>query len=255
MEVRFIAGNDGLADALAAGLTAPGSADARAAAQLAVDRILHRWFERAENVGLHQSMSRHQVDELTSAYLAGFDADPLAVTRVLTHEIMDRIAERLGAHRLVDTTPANARKADRVEPIYPDSTVIVVTRDGRDVAASFAKQTFGPDNPLEALSQWEQRMLRAHRAAARSRPGRVLTIQLVDLVVRDRVGVLGEICEFVGVDVDPGMRAWFDENVTAHGMHPNRWRGDFDADACARIESHYEEACERLTAAGVRIPD
>lgn len=255
MEVRFITGNDGLADALAVGLAAPGSANAGAAAALAVDRIMHRWYERAENVGLHQSMSRQQVEELTSAYLGGFDADPLAVTRILTYEIMDRIAERLGAHRLVDTTPANARKADRVEPIYPQSTVIVVTRDGRDVAASFAKQTFGPNDPYEALSQWEQRMLRAFKAAARSSPGRVLTVQLVDLVVRSRTGVLNQICEFVGVDADPEMIAWFDENVTSQGMHPNRWRADFDADTCARIEAQYEEACERLTAAGVPIPD
>lgn len=43
MEVRFITGNDGLADALATGLAAPGSASAHAAAALAVDRILHRW--------------------------------------------------------------------------------------------------------------------------------------------------------------------------------------------------------------------
>lgn len=96
-----------------------------------------------------------------------------------------------------------------------------MTRDGRDVAASFASQDFGPGNPFEALSQWEQRMLRTHKAVARCRPGRVLTIQLIDLVVRDRPGVLESLCSFVGVDVDAGMVAWFDANVTAAGMHPD----------------------------------
>ena len=38
---------------------------------------------------------------------------------------MDRIAAQLGASRLVDTTPANARKADRLDPVYPESTVVV----------------------------------------------------------------------------------------------------------------------------------
>lgn len=89
---------------------------AEASARLAVDRLLlHRWFERAENVGLHQSMSRHDLEKLTDEYLASFAADPLTATRRLTYEIMDRIADRLHAPRLVDTTPANARKADRVE--------------------------------------------------------------------------------------------------------------------------------------------
>lgn len=255
MEVRFVAGNDGLADALAAATDAPGSAEALAAAQLAVDRILHRWFMRAENVGLHQSMSRHEAERMTAEYLANFGTDPLRATRRLTYEIMDRIADRLGAARLVDTTPANARKADRLEPIYPQSTVVVVTRDGRDVAASFAGQPFGPDNPFEALSQWEQRMLRTRKAVSRSRAGRVLTIQLIDLVVRERTAVMAELCAFVGVDVDARMVAWFDEHVTAEGMHPGRWRSDFDADTCDRIDSQYARACERLVAAGVEIPD
>ena len=126
MEVRFIAGNDGLADALAAGTKDPGSDLAEASARLAVDRLLHRWFERAENVGLHQSMSRHDLEKLTDEYLASFAADPLTATRRLTYEIMDRIADRLHAPRLVDTTPANARKADRVESIYPQSTLSLI---------------------------------------------------------------------------------------------------------------------------------
>ena len=61
MEVRFITGNDGFADALAATLRAPGSTKAMAAARLAVDRLQDRWFQRAEHVGLHESMSRADV--------------------------------------------------------------------------------------------------------------------------------------------------------------------------------------------------
>lgn len=254
MEVRFIAGNDGLADALAAALDAPGSDSASVAASLAVDRILHRWFMRAENVGLHQSMSRHEIETMTSQYLIDVASDPTLATRRLTYEIMDRIAERLGASRLVDTTPANARKADRLEPIYPQSSVVVVTRDGRDVAASFASQSFGPNNPYEALSQWEQRMLRTHKAVRRCSPGRVLTIELLDLVVRDRSATVARLCAFLGVEVDPQMVAWFDEHVTASGMHPGRWRDDLDADMAARLDSQYEKACERLVAAGVTVP-
>ena len=61
MEVRFIAGNDGLADALAVGLRKPGSPKSLAAAELAADRLLNRWFERTPDVGLHTSMSREDV--------------------------------------------------------------------------------------------------------------------------------------------------------------------------------------------------
>ncbi len=255
MEVRFIAGNDGLADALALGLRRPGSPKSLAAADLAVDRLLTRWFERAPGVGLHTSMSREDVERWAHEYLVAFPDEPLDATRSLTTRIMGRIAEKLGASRLVDTTPANARKADRLEPIYPESTVVVVTRDGRDVAASFVSQTFGPDDVFEALDQWEQRMLRTHAAVAACRPGRVVTIQLMDLVVNDRAGTLERLCSAVGVAVDAGMVEWFDANVTASGAHPGRWRSDFDEDTCARIDAHYADAVGRLTALGVDIPE
>lgn len=254
MEVRFIAGNDGLADALALGLRKPGSAKSLAAADLAVDRLLHRWFERTPDVGLHTSMSREDVERWAHEYLVGFPTDPLDATRSLTTRIMDRIAEKLGASRLVDTTPANARKADRLEPIYPESTVVVVTRDGRDVAASFVSQSFGPDDVFEALEQWEQRMLRTHTAVAACRPGRVVTIELMDLVVNDREGTLERLCSAVGVPVDAAMVEWFDSNVTARGAHPGRWRHDFDEETCARIDERYALAVEHLTALGVDIP-
>lgn len=254
MEVRFITGNDGLADALAVALRKPGSARSEAAAQLAVDRLLHRWFERAPEVGLHQSMTIEELERWSHEYLVGMAEDPTGATRTLTRRIMARIAERLGAARLVDTTPANARKADRAEPVYPESVVVVVTRDGRDVAASFVSQAFGPDDVFDALDQWEQRMLRTHQAVTACRPGRVLTIELMDLVVADRAGTLDRLCTHVGVPVDPVMVGWFDANVTPEGMHPGRWRRDFDEDTVDRIDEHYGRAVERLRSAGVDIP-
>jgi hypothetical protein len=254
MEVRFIAGNDGFADALSVALRKPGSARARAASELAVDRLLNRWFERAPQVGLHTSMSRSDVADWAQQYLTDVDGDPVTATRALVMTIMDRIAATLGANRLVDTTPANARKADRLEPIYPQSSVVVVTRDGRDVAASFVSQSFGPDDVFDALIQWEQRMLRTHAAVAACRPGRVLTIELMDLVVTRRAETLERLCSFLSLPVDEEMVQWFDANVTPEGAHPGRWRRDFDEATCLRIDAVYAESVERLQAAGVDIP-
>ena len=73
MEVRFIAGNDGLAERTRPnGLRRPGSPNWVAAADLAVDRLLTRWFERAPGVGLHTSMSREDVERWAHEYLVAF---------------------------------------------------------------------------------------------------------------------------------------------------------------------------------------
>lgn len=254
MELRFITGNDGVADALAVATVKPGSSKAMRAAELAADRIRYRWYERAENVGLHTSVERHLLEAWVEEYLASFPADALTATRTLVFQVMAAVAQSVGADRWVDTTPANARKADRVEPIYPESKVIVVTRDGRDVAASFVQQSFGPDDVFEALDQWEQRMLRSHRAALRSRPDRVMTIELIDLVARDRRGSLQSLCSFLGVDEDQGMTDWFDAHVTADNAHVGRWRAQFDDRTAGQIDEYYEQICTRLEAEGVTIP-
>jgi len=254
MEVRFITGNDGIADALAVAMRKPGSSKAEAASRLAVSRILERWFERAPNVGLHTSMSRDEVSDLCEVYLEQAQTDPRAAARAITYAIMARVAGALGADRWVDTTPANARKADRVEPIYPDSTVIIVNRDGRDVAASFVHQSFGPDDVFVALDQWEQRMLRIHRAVANSRPARIVQVDLVELVRTARYETVESMCSGIGVSMDAQMLDWFDQNVTADGAHGGRWRRDFDADLVAQIDDAYLAISERLVAAGVSIP-
>jgi len=254
MEVRFLTGNDGVADALRLGLKKPGSKKAHAAAELAVDRLLHRWYFRAENVGLHTALAQEDLERLTYEYLARFDEQPHEAALALTNGILTAIAATLRPGRFVDTTPANARKADLVEPIYPDSKVIIVIRDGRDVAASFTRQSFGPDDVFTALDQWGKRMLKSHQAALASNPARIHVMDLADLVRNDRMGTLHELLAFLGVDAAPEMIAWFDEQMSANSAHIGRWRSDFDAETVQRIDEEYQQIVEHLRSQGVRIP-
>ena len=254
MEVRFITGNDGVVDAMRVGIRKPGSQRASDAAQRAAERILERWYYRAEHVGLHTALAREDIERLTHRYVATFQADPVRASRELTDAILAAVAATLRPGRLVDTTPANARKADLLEPLYPHSKVIVVIRDGRDVAASFTRQSFGPDDVFEALDQWASRMLKSHQAAQASTPSRIHVVDLADLVRDARVDALAALMSFLEVESDPGMVTWFDTEMTAAGAHIGRWRTDFDAETVQRIDGRYRELTEDLAAQGVRIP-
>lgn len=251
MEVRFIAGRHGLAEALDTAQRHPDQA--AAVSELAVDRLKNRWYFRAEEVGLHTTVARPDLDTWCADYCGGFGTDPVGATRRLTAQIMQRVVAPLPGSQWVDTTPANARNADLVTRIYPNGRVIAVERDGRDVAASFVQQPFGPDDPFQALRKWEQRTLRIHQAAKACPPDRMLIVQLMDLVAKDRAGALQRICEFLGLAVDAEMVAWFDDNVTADAAHPDRWRRQFDRKTADRLDKRYAEAVQRLRAQGVQV--
>lgn len=252
MEVRFITGRHGLAEALDAAQQNPDESEQVSA--LAVDRLKHRWYFRAEDVGLHITVARPDLDAWCADYRSGFASDAVAATQQLTAQIMQRVVAPLPGSRWVDTTPANARNADLVTRIYPNAQIIAVERDGRDVAASFVQQPFGPDDPFQALRKWEQRTMRLHLAAKACAPSRMLIVQLMDLVAQDRMGTLQRICDFLGLPVDQSMIAWFDANVTADAAHPERWRRQFDRKTADRLDKRYAEAVDRLGAAGIPAP-
>ena len=250
MEVRFITGNNGIVDALAKA----GKPAGLKAAELAVDRIHKRWFFRTENVGLHTSMSREFVTETTDRYLAHFENRPQHASQVLVYSIMEKVALGCDAERWVDTTPANARKANLITPIYPQQKVIVMVRDGRDVAASFVHQDFGPSDVFEAVALWEKRMIKSDQAVKRCAAGVVLTLDLQDLVVTERDASLDLILEHCEIDDSLEMRDWFNARVTPDGAHAGRWRRDFYDSTCAVIDKVYSDSCERLRELGISIP-
>jgi len=254
-EIRFLANDHGVAEALT---MARGSFRRRlrskSEARLCLDRTKTLWFWRAAKIGLHTSITIEEVDALGQAYLAEFGKDPLAASQKFTYAIMAKVAANAEGRRWVDTTPANARISEQIEPIYPESQVIAMIRDGRDVAASFVEQNFGPNEIFASLRQWEQRTLLIHKATLASRPGRCIIVDMLDLVDRERESTLQRICDFLGVPVDPGMKAWFDETVNAENAHVGRWRTQFDSETTLEIDRVYGEMVEQLRDQGVQIP-
>lgn len=254
-EVRFIANDHGFAEALAmkrGGLRQRWRAQAEA--EKAVKRAKTTHFFRNQKTGLHTSISLEELDVLGDAYLTRFRREPVEATQEFVHAVMRKVAAPAEGRRWVDGTPANARITDLIEPIYPDCQVIAIIRDGRDVAASFVEQKFGPNEIFTSLQQWETRTRRMHLAVQRCRPGRILTIDMLDLVDRQRDATLQQVFDFLGLPVDPGMKAWFEENVDADRAHVGRWRSQFDEATTKRIDATYADMVRRLTAEGVRVP-
>lgn len=254
-EVRFLANNPGMATALgmkSAGF--PRNLRAKSLAQKAIKRSQGAYFKRPNNSGLQKWLTIDEMRELGDHYLERFGKEPLEATREFTYAVMDKVAAPAEGRRWVDGTPANARVTDLIEPIYPDCQVVAIIRDGRDVAASFVEQTFGPNEILESLREWGRRSLRMHQAVQRCRPGRILTIDMLDMVQNAREESLQQVCEHLDIPVDPGMMQWFAENVSVERAHVGRWRTQFDDDTTQKIEDLYASIVADLRKQGVRIP-
>ncbi|MGQ0766686.1 MAG: sulfotransferase family protein [Gemmatimonadota bacterium] len=121
--------------------------------------------------------------------------------------IMEAIARRQGVIRWAETTPDHILHVDQIARELPEALFIHVIRDGRDVAASMARQgwvrPFALDRArpaLAAAAYWGWLVEEGRRAGSRI-PGRYLEVRYESLVERP-VETLTEIGSFISHDLD-----------------------------------------------------
>jgi len=247
-ELRFIASVGGLADAYAGACTP----------RKVVENLFAHWFIRIKpsgvKSGLFRRVSQEEMQFLTDRYLEDFDTDSFAVSRAFAETIISSRTRRNPELRWVDTTPANARNADRVLALFPEGRVVHMMRDGRDVAASFVSKSFGPSEVFVGLDAWRDRVMEAHEAEQRCPAGRVLRVDLDALTDTDRNGTLHTLLEFLNLPEDERLQTWFDSHVVAAQANAGRWRKDYDNKTARAIDERYATIIDELDAAGVAHP-
>jgi hypothetical protein len=92
---------------------------------------------------------------------------------------------------------------ERLLGIWPHARVVILVRDGRDVALSLKRMPFGPNNAW-AAAQWWARGIRAGAAAQERHPDNVLTVRYEDLA-REPARRVPPVCEFLGLTYRPEM--------------------------------------------------
>ncbi len=204
--------------------------------------------------GLHQGMTRAFLDEALATFRRDFVDDPLASSAGLVRALLDPQAERRSATAWVDTTPHNSLRAQRIADLMPDARHIHLIRDGRDVAASVLRMVWGPKTPADALEWWRWRVLHAHRAFTDIGPERAHEVVFERLVATDRDATLEGLLAFLGHEVTPSVRDYFERHMPVERGHVARWRQDFDADARAEFERTYARMHAELADEGVPLP-
>ncbi len=133
----------------------------------------------------------------------GLDAD--AARRFALAAPFAAYARQQGKPAWGDKTPHYVHHIDTLLRLWPDARVVVLVRDGRDVACSLRSMPFGPNNAW-AAAQWWARGIRAGERAVRRHPGAVTTVRYEDLVA-DPATHVASVCAFLGLRYEPEMLA------------------------------------------------
>ena len=85
-----------------------------------------------------------------------------------------------------DKTPKYLFDIDILNKLFPDARYIHIIRDGRDVALSFIRQWFGPNDFVSAMKFWERNVTFIRKMLNMLPDSQVMEIRFEDLVEKPR---------------------------------------------------------------------
>lgn len=213
-----------------------------------VDRMNGPFFRRTTADGprgLHLIADEQTVADSVEAFAEQFEIDRFMAARDLLLAFVQPIADREGKPGWVEMTPWNIGVAPMLYRIFPEMKLVHMIRDGRDVAASVAGMWWGPDDPVDGLYWWFERIQGAEAATRMLPRGGVHLVALEDLTVRARGTSLRELCDYLGIAEGP-LQPFFESEMAPEFAHAGRWRRDLTPGATKRIESTYEAMVKDL---------
>lgn len=114
-----------------------------------------------------------------------------------------------GKRRWVEKTPAHVHAIGRILRLYPDARILLLIRDGRDVAVSLRKRT---GNFAAGVARW----VRDNRAAEPYWNHPQVFRFTYEALVGDFEATMARVCEFIGEPYEEAMR-----NFHERPLHPS----------------------------------
>lgn len=248
VEARFHAARGGLCDVL----------NGKARFEGFAKRCREDWWKRGlrGQTGLQSILEREQLDAALEEFRTGLVNEPWEAGRRLVHALLDPSAARDGKPSWVEVTGGNIRSSPTLLRLFPDARFINMFRDGRAVVGGIINKTDMPDDPTVALNHWEARVRSADQAMRTLPPGTVMVMPLDDLTALDREGAFRRLVEFLELEEDGPMRAYFDEHISGDRAHVGRWRERMPPPEARRVDRRYRKVVRQLRREGVEwVPE
>ncbi|MEV4578426.1 sulfotransferase [Nonomuraea jabiensis] len=168
---------------------------------------------------LHVRRLRVQFDtNLAAKAMAALGHNQADLEHLLWDRVLHRELVRSGKRFIVDKTPANAFAYQRIAACWPDARFVFLLRHPASIAASWHEASPDKRTPEEAALD-ALRYMKAVQRARSALPG--LTVRYEELSA-DPEKATREICEFLGLEWEPGMLSYGQQTVLEKGL--GDWR-------------------------------
>ena len=214
----------------------------------------HRVRVDGQPRGLYNLLRRREFDAALARFEEGYPDDPIAACRRLYLDLLGGVAERKGKPGLVEMSSHNVRESQTLMRLFPEAKIVHALRDGRDSASSVTGKTWGPRSTRAAIGWWADRLRAIERGVRGSEDGapfsipedRFRVVLLDDLVGAGRESEYAGLLDFLGIGDEPGMREFFEREMTPAAAHVGRWRHDTPMPVRAMIQRRYVRTVAQL---------
>jgi hypothetical protein len=201
--------------------------------------------------GLVQGITEEQLAEISSRFSSSYKKDLLVASRQFFYDLSSCQFKKDTVRYFADSTPVNTMQAHFIYQLFPDALFINMIRDGRDVAYSVSKESWGPSDPFKGLKWWGNRVLVSHQSLSQLPNKQHLEIRLEELIVSDRENQYLKILNFLGISDHPSVLEFFSLEMRPEKMSQGEWKEKVK-DPIA-FDKEYDKVLSKLKQQGINI--
>jgi hypothetical protein len=201
--------------------------------------------------GLVQGVTEEQLTDISSRFSSSYKKDLLVASRQFFYDLSSCQFKKDKVRYFADSTPVNTMQAHFIYQLFPDALFINMIRDGRDVAYSVSKESWGPSDPFKGLKWWGNRVLVSHQSLSQLPNKQHLEIRLEELIVSDREAQYLKILNFLGISDHPSVREFFNLEMRPEKMSQGEWKEKVK-DPIA-FDKEYDKVLLKLKQQGINI--
>jgi hypothetical protein len=203
--------------------------------------------------GLYKVVERDRFEAAVAEFKRAYPEDLDLACRNLFLDLLWPLAEQEGKPGLIEMSCFTVAESPTLVRLFPEAKLIHTVRDGRDAGSSKVSKRQKRSHPRsgsEGIRWWEGRLRKIEDGVRQIPPEKLLTVSLDELVDGDRESVYSQLLEFLAIDDEPAMRAFFDEEMSASAAHKERWREGLTPEGQAALVREYENTLDRLEREG-----